>query len=592
MSTDTSTPTNISSTPPNEDRCIINELPPEILSHIFLLGLELEDSEDEADEKEEEMKVKKRLEAFEKAEAAQKETGVVIPKDDGDSEYEDVSSDEDSDSDSDSDWQLLVTQVCRRWREVALEIPQLWSSVEFTTESPLAKANAYLERAKGAPLELSIDFTDDDNSKVWNSVGVLTPQIVEYMERFVKILQIVQPHLYHTRALQVEVALWKYMGTTLMFLGQISAAPMLEVLQLYHYEDLEPDDEDFPTSHIPEEDRKQDFVLFHGNAPMLKEVALWGVHLDWDRSTFLEGLHDLELAFHDQDLRPSFKTFARILHSSPKLEVLTISQSGPKGDAVDWLRSMMNTAEGSTEVDSSVSTEIQLPSVKDFVLAHVECGYGMELVERLAMPKLISLTLDLEEDDHTVFVAALCRPHRITRQPVFANITTLQLNGLGLCMKGTIEEAMAVLQKVTHLRVNFHHVSRDWYEVMFPSEPSSSSTHRINLPRLETFHSIGLIGDELTKLVKARTAAGVPLLHLYVSDEDDVTPEEEHWLEKESGLKTFKFFENSDDEDVEDGDLIEVDMEEEDFEDWYDDDEDLDDDDLEDYGSDTQDSVD
>lgn len=33
---------------------------------------------------------------------------------------------------------------------------------------------------------------------------------------------------------------------------------------------------------------------------MLKHVALWGVHLDWERASFLEGLEDLELAYHSK----------------------------------------------------------------------------------------------------------------------------------------------------------------------------------------------------------------------------------------------------------------------------------------------------
>ncbi|KAH8104604.1 hypothetical protein BXZ70DRAFT_888084 [Cristinia sonorae] len=528
---------------PPKDRCIINELPAELLSLIFVLGLDLADED-----------------------------------------WDDDGTGSDSDSDFNGnpvDWQILVSSVCRRWREVALEVPQLWSEVVFTEKSTLEQAQTYLQRSKEAPLKIFIDYTNSE-SQTWPYSSL--SELEDLMDRFKRMLTLLRMHLKHVAELEVMVTLWKYMGVLLEFLGSCDGAPMLEVLELYHYEDEDDLDNEPSPSSIPESDKQQNFVLFKGDIPRLKQVALWGVHVDWEKSLFLKNLAVLELAYHEPELSPSFKSFARILRSSPNLVTLTISQSGPRGGPVEWLQSITDGTDGVDIELSSVDMQIELPKVEEFVLAFVDCQYAIDLMDRLIFTNLSRLTLDFEEGDFTDFISSLVKPHRVTGKSILSTLTYFRLGGLRHCRKQVLDEMVETMQNVVSLHINFHFLaSADWYIHLTP-KPGD----KVQFPRLEELHSVGLVGSELIKLVTARRAAGVPLLRLFVSEDDDMDPEEEKWLKEESGLKAFDTFENSEDEDEDEG-LVEL-SDEEDFEgEFYDEDMDEDEDDDDDFYDDEDD---
>lgn len=88
---------------------------------------------------------------------------------------------------------------------------------------------------------------------------------------------------------------YKIMYHTLKSLSApgVGEASLLKALQLYHYEEEGEDEEIFGY-----EGMKEGLVPFGGKAPNLRHVALWGVHVDWERTGWLEGLEDLELAYH------------------------------------------------------------------------------------------------------------------------------------------------------------------------------------------------------------------------------------------------------------------------------------------------------
>ncbi|KAJ7209837.1 hypothetical protein C8J57DRAFT_1608522 [Mycena rebaudengoi] len=68
---------------------------------------------------------------------------------------------------------LLVAQICRRWREIALETSELWASVYI----PAARRNgselleAWLQRAKGVPVSL---YLDPQSALVHSPISFLT----------------------------------------------------------------------------------------------------------------------------------------------------------------------------------------------------------------------------------------------------------------------------------------------------------------------------------------------------------------------------------------------------------------------------------
>ncbi|KZT73800.1 hypothetical protein DAEQUDRAFT_354780 [Daedalea quercina L-15889] len=523
---------------PRDGRCLINDLPTELLAQIFVLGANMDDPIDEDEE---------------------------IDEDSVDSEIEE---DEDKDGDEEGDdddekppFEVTVSHVCKLWRDVAINTPTLWSGLDFSEGLPYTKSAVYLGRSKGAPLDISIDVTKDEEDEETN-LNDPVPALAELMvcsDELEAILKLIIPHVSHWRSLELMVSEYVLMHSALLQMGACACAPMLEVLQLYHYEDSEEGEETF----TPPKFKQQDFVLFHGHAPKLTHVALWGVHLDWAASTFLSGLVELELAYHAKDVRPPFRDFARILRDSPEIETLTLCQSGPVGGPVEWLESVlgpdaMQTGEPS---EPEACTTLALPSLKNLVVAFLEPEYSKHLVERLALPSLASLAIDLEEADGTALLQTLTRPSPTTGKSVLGGLQALKIAGVQ-CEEGTvIADAYAALTNLTALNLNFDFVSTRWYDALIVQwESVASSSKDPLLPKLDSLTTTGLPGKDVRKLIEVRMAMGRPLKQVFMNQDDDLEDEDEEWIKK--NVDEFEYFEGSDEENMEiDG--IDIDLLEE-----------------------------
>ena len=53
-------------------------------------------------------------------------------------------------------FQVLALHVCRCWREVALNLPVLWTKLDFVDTSLLNKTKAFIDRAHGLPLKSTV----------------------------------------------------------------------------------------------------------------------------------------------------------------------------------------------------------------------------------------------------------------------------------------------------------------------------------------------------------------------------------------------------------------------------------------------------
>ncbi|KAI0632113.1 hypothetical protein C8Q77DRAFT_901843 [Trametes polyzona] len=556
--------------PPKDGRCLINELPSELLTQIFTLGWTPErDHEPDQDD-------------FEDI------------SDDG--TYSTVSSDGSSSPQTEQEeaeekerrlpFNVLVSHVCARWRAVAIDNPLLWSHIQIIGNPPYDRAKTYLERAKTAPLTISIDRTidDDDFSMSDDSYEPEDPDPdLAIMEG---IMELIVPHIAHWQALQIMVSFYPHMQYALETLGSAGPAPMLEVLQLYHYEDTD-EHVTFPHPTL----REQSFRLFGGEAPRLTQVALWGVHLPWtqDGAPFLSGLTDLELAYHALDVRPSFYDFARILRSSPGLRTLTLCLSGPAGEPSEWPASGLPAAPptdtASGEVDVDALAPLVMPRLSELVLAYLDQAYLLALLPRLSLPALTSLTLDLEEDDFTDLLAYLASPRSLPsahpqpslapaalRGPAVAgsatpharsllsNLTSLKIAGMP-ASEAVVRDAYRQLESLTALNLKATFLDPWWVDLLFPGPPPPSSsssgaaaadvppasgTGELLLPRLETLTTAGVDGARIRELVEARAARGAPLRTLLMNQEDDVTVEDEEWFK--AHVDRFEFFEDSDEE--------------------------------------------
>ncbi|EJC97922.1 uncharacterized protein FOMMEDRAFT_162266 [Fomitiporia mediterranea MF3/22] len=52
-----------------------------------------------------------------------------------------------------------VSHVCRRWRNITIDMPTLWTKLDFTEPRPFVKSKCWLDGSKKAPLDLYIDLS-------------------------------------------------------------------------------------------------------------------------------------------------------------------------------------------------------------------------------------------------------------------------------------------------------------------------------------------------------------------------------------------------------------------------------------------------
>lgn len=127
--------------------CPINDLPTEILAYIFSIGAEmdLDDDEDEEDD------LWEYYEDDGADEHAKLSKGSVNGPDKADSDgTTDSDADDNADDDDDDEnthflFAILVSHVCRHWRQVALDTASLWTTICFSIENPTEKAAAFIE---------------------------------------------------------------------------------------------------------------------------------------------------------------------------------------------------------------------------------------------------------------------------------------------------------------------------------------------------------------------------------------------------------------------------------------------------------------
>ncbi|CDO71455.1 hypothetical protein BN946_scf184909.g49 [Trametes cinnabarina] len=179
--------------PPANGRCLVNELPSELLSLIFTLGWTPErDEEPDGDD-------------FDDVDSDDG-TYSSISSSDSHSHHSKDPEEEREEKERRLPFNVLVSHVCERWRAVALENPLLWSHVRFVGDPPYERATTYLARAKEAPLTITIDRTvdDDDDNFSTTDDGKLDPVDNDPDLSIIGgIMDLITPHVAHWQALQI-----------------------------------------------------------------------------------------------------------------------------------------------------------------------------------------------------------------------------------------------------------------------------------------------------------------------------------------------------------------------------------------------------
>ncbi|KIY71557.1 hypothetical protein CYLTODRAFT_390266 [Cylindrobasidium torrendii FP15055 ss-10] len=532
--------------------CPVNDLPSELLAHIFYVGTkiqedemafgekedddyfhdnELDVAEDWTDDESEAMDVDKPDRSNGADEDSHSECSSCGSEDDDDEEYI-----------PEIPFQVLASHVCKHWRDVAVNEPSLWTRIRFTKDYPFDAPTAYLERSKGLPIDIEIHaaaddeetdlYEDEDGNFIAVPAGTTPPQLsppptppssqgsdaVDHTKKFLSdeeitaAFNLITPHIARWKILEISTSKYASMFHALTHLEQCPPAPILECLQLYQYDDDSEGLED--AIFLPTEFRKP-LLLFQGQVPNLRSAAFWGVHIDWDASlSFLSGLKDLELAYHASDVRPSYATLNAILQASPELDTLTLRGSGPVNDRDTW--------------DSF--EPLVLPAVTQLVLSQHDCEYISALYRRMRLPVVEALVLDFDGQDYSTFAEQLTKPAAGQSKSLLPRLKFLRIEGLPCARTHKVE----ILKQLTNLNSLFVECLDDEETVFFEllSEDAKNGTGDALLPMLEELTIRGVESRDVRSFVDARRKKGKPLLKLSMCTSDDITLKDKDWFHK------------------------------------------------------------
>ena len=555
---------------PEESRtCPIDDLPDELLSYIFQLGVEMEHEGWD-----------------EESESADAEVEWV----DDDEDSDEISDDEAGDgglSVNGSDlslkrvlsvvdpfpevyerhivilpFQVLVSHVCRRWRSVALDNHRFWTTLTFCRHPRLAQAKEYISRSSGLPLTIELDCStddddDDEDDEDLDDISDFTEDAKDALslEELEQVLDLLEPVVSHWGKFVFHASRYNSVHALLCRLHQFPAAPCLESFQVHINDSWD------ESIFIPLEN-KIPYLPFHGQAPNLREVVFWGIHIDWEGAlaNFLRGLRDLELSYLTMDVRPKYSTFAEIIRNSPELRTLTLSLAGPVlADGVAF-----DSDEGWG------STPLSIPSLTELVLQFHDPKYAAALVQHLDLPNLTHLCLNFDEEDYSGFVQTLARPLNGRSQSFLRKVTHLKISGLP-CDIASVEILMSQLTSLKSLNLKlfgaeeetiYEKLVNPWAYRIGPASSSTTSSPPVDIPKvfcpkLEEILTTGLSIKEMKALILARRDAGAPLkrIHIAISEDYDVPgTDDELWIK--DNVEELYFFDPSDSEEEYESDMF------------------------------------
>ena len=561
--------------PLKNGRCPINELPDELLTYIFQLGVELQ--VDEWDSEEGYSSTVEVEDEWEDVDEDEEDEEDDCSEDDSCKDSDEStppsstrSINEKTDEDDERDlfpFQILVSHVCRHWRLVALYAPNLWTTLKFCRKLKLDKAKAYISRSSGMPLTILFDCDSDADdleeqnqqpSKLEvadcdsNGTGSEGREVSLSQEDLSHILDLLEPEVHRWGTLIFRASSYNHVQLLVSRLHRFPAAPLLKSFQVYIYEECD-DYEVFPGED------KTAYLPFQGQAPNLKEAIFWGVHIDWDAATqnFLCDLEAFELSYLTKDVRPSYATFVQIIDNSPNLHTLTLSLAGPVlPDGVPF-----DSEEGWGR------EPLAIPSLKEFALQFHDPSYASALVQHFDLPNVSHLVLNFDEEDYSGFVQTLAKPVKGRTRSLLQQILHLKISGLPcdvpsveallsqltavktLNLKFFSEEEEAIYAKlIDPVALRFEYVSHNNFAPSFSSPLMPlEELPKVFCPHLEEITTSGLEGKQLKALIIARRDAGAPLKKILVNEDDDLASDDESWIRE--NVDDLQFYEPSDSED-------------------------------------------
>ncbi|KAH6914383.1 hypothetical protein BKA70DRAFT_1143271 [Coprinopsis sp. MPI-PUGE-AT-0042] len=359
---------------------------------------------------------------------------------------------------------LLLCRICRSWRQIALNLPRLWSRlvvfISLGRASPsIDLARLWLSRSGTLPLSLSL-YQDNESNASRRATGRLLGLFVHHTSRWMNVhFHISGPRL------------------GLSFISDEPTAPLLRRFVLYTH------------SRVYEQEEKYIFGIF-------KDVSRLS-HLHVSR------IPDLDMLGQS----------ALVTVPWSQLEALSLDHVPSVGTWLCILKNCVNLCKGRATVASLFGPIEDEPLVHP-VLTSLSISISKEhfagFVARVALPRLqylsVRICVDMQEDEdhrwpHREFEAFLERSAPSSTSRV---LTRLELLNSGMQVEQFVRTILAspYLQGLEQLvLVNDRRMTEQWnQQAMWNSRPGSFMTdiavELLKYPRLRDAHSATILFDQ------------------------------------------------------------------------------------------------
>jgi hypothetical protein len=497
-------------------------------------------------------------------------------------------------------YQGLISLVCHRWKAVMEGTPLVWANITVLERQPFTTTKRFLRLSRTCLINIAVKwrgFPIEDGHITLNAYNINDMKCL---------FGLLSPEAHRWRNLLVAVEDYSLIHYVVQEL-QWASAPNLRMLCLGHHDDEAQD------RALTEMTAKYKLFQSPTGAPLLRDVTLWGAHIDWSSTFLSSNLRQLALCYHHIHLRPEPRRFFEILSScSETLEEFTLESSGPILEAVDW--------------DLCGSSKIELPKLHMLKLASLSAEYAQRILDIIVARNVEELTLDFEDSEMHIriwnaLVKKLCTGGISSNEPIFPSLTSLRL--LSLPVETIHLGALLYYHpRITSLVINFNYVNDYLPDMLgmplpkigalFSLLPEWATTLHSQVaewrdksrtggqtvdenvrrkewlcPELRKLKVYGVDSIDLRLLVAGRKEGGVPLKEVWYADTCTLKMSDRAWLK--ANLEVFEEFEDNegkDDEDEDDEDEEDEDEDEDygDYDDYddYDDEDDEDEDDEDD----------
>lgn len=198
---------------------------------------------------------------------------------------------------------IAVSQVCRQWRNTALQLPSLWNYINMQEGRPYDRTILWLKRSRNHVIDIDLDYRNQ-------------PPEAYFQRNFLITLNVLIPFIHRWGSLRI-LAPTSLLETALHVFS--APAPALHTLILKGW-------------RTPEDDMEAEHwspTIFCKETPRLQNVYLHSIGLKWDACMF-EQMRDLTLSWIPDDTVFTVREVARFLSvAAPTLQRLTVIGTKP-----------------------------------------------------------------------------------------------------------------------------------------------------------------------------------------------------------------------------------------------------------------------